>query len=227
MEIRLDGRRVLLAQLLVVKEFLAGDAGLHDVSVSYTLANSGTFKTANYELGSGVGTGTLPLPLLADPSRLQMEPSPPPYESPRPVAGHPRSREPTSLELGIDAAQDDEAYARARSENTVESYAEYLRRYPTGRHETEAWSGVFATAPMIGVNEERIGTLTDLLMFEDDPMDVWTLRGDAGTELHVEMVTDEFDAVLSVWVTRSTSWTMIPAVEPNARVELILPPNPG
>ena len=210
---------------LVVKEFLTADAGLHDVSVSYTLANSGTFKAGNYELGGGVGTGTLPLPLLADPSPLQMEPPPQPHEARRPVARHSPSREPTSLELRIDATQDDEAYGRARAENTVESYAEYLRRYPNGRHETEAWGGVFAAAPTIGVNEERIGTLTDILMFEDDPMDVWTLRGDAGTELHVDMVTDEFDAVLSALGDEIDLMDDDSGGGTNARVELTLPPS--
>ena len=178
---------------LVATGFLTADAGAHHVSMSYTLANSGTFKAGNYELGSGVGTGTLPLP----PSPLQMEPPPQPDETRRPVARHSPSREPTSLELRVDATQDDEAYERARAENTVESYAEYLRKFPNGRHETEAWGGVFAAAPTIGVNEERIGTLTDLLMFEGGPMDVWNLRGEPGTELHLDMVTDEFDAVLS------------------------------
>jgi len=211
---------------LVVKGFLTTDAGQHHVSVSYTLANSGTFKAGNYELGGTVGTGTLLLPLLADPSPLQVEPPRQPYEADRPVARHSPSREPTSPELlGIGAAQDDEAYARARAENTVESYAEYLRRYPSGRHESEAWAGVFAAAPTIGVNDERIGTLTSLLMFEDDPMDVWTLRGDAGTELHVDMMTDEFDAVLSALGDEINLVDDDSGGGTNARVELTLPPS--
>ena len=284
---------------LVVKEFLTADAGLHDVSVSYTLANSGTFKAGNYELGGGVGTGTLPLPPSPpQPSPLQMEIgvneerigalTDPLTSDDDPMDLWTLRGEP-GTELHVDmvtdgfdavlyavgdeielwdddsgggtnarleltlppsgeviiiasafdsssrgqyvlrtrtaAAADDEAYERARAENTMESYAAYLRDFPNGRYATEALAVVTAMAPTIGVNEERIGALTDPLTSDDDPMDVWTLRGEPGTELHVDMVTDEFDAVLYAMGVDIELVDDDSGGGSNARLELTLPPS--
>ena len=123
------------------------------------------------------------------------------------------------------AAADDEAYERARAEHTVESYWAYLRDFPNGQYATEAWDGVTATAPTIGVNEERIGALTDPLTSDDDPKDVWTLRGEPGTELNVDMVTDEFDALLFAKVYDIELMDDDSGGGTNARIELTLPPS--
>ena len=105
---------------------------------------------------------------------------------------------PPELVIATDAARDDEAFARASAEHTAESYGAYLRSFPNGRHATEAWAGVSAVAPTIGVNEERQGSLTaDILHPETrTPIEVWTLRGEAWTAISVELVSDGFEASL-------------------------------
>jgi len=124
------------------------------------------------------------------------------------------------------AARDDDAYERARAEHTVESYSAYLMSYPDGRHQTEARGGLSAAAPKIGVNEERTGALTDALTSVDgNPMDVWTLRGEPGTELHVDMMTEEFDAYLYAWANEIELWDDDSGGGTNARLELTLPPS--
>ena len=212
--------------LVVKEERLSAEAGTDVVSVRYMLANSGRFKAANYDLGSGVETATLQLPVPAQPSPLQMELPPQPRELRPPIVALPEPIPmPPELLIATDAARDDEAFARARAEHTVESYGAYLRSFPSGRHATEAWAGVSAVAPTIGVNEERIGTLTDLLTFDDDPMDVWNLRGAPGTELHVDMATDEFDAVLYAMGDEIELVDDDSGGGTNARIELTLPPS--
>ena len=75
------------------------------------------------------------------------------------------------------------------------------------------------------MNEERIGALTDPLTSDDDPMDVWTLRGEPGTELHVDMVTEEFDAVLYAMDVDIELVDDDSGGGTNARLELTLPPS--
>ena len=57
-----------------------------------------------------------------------------------------------------------------------------------------------ADAPSIGVDEERSGSLTGEVIHPDfdRPIEAWTLRGEAGTVVYVDLVTSEFDAYLYV-----------------------------
>lgn len=58
-----------------------------------------------------------------------------------------------------------------------------------------------AGAPEIGVNEERAGTLTGAFFHPESerPLDPWVLRGEPGTFLYVDVVSDVFDAYLYAW----------------------------
>jgi len=210
---------------LVVNEASStADAGTHGVSVRYALANSGTFKAGNYELGNEVETAILQPALPAQPSSLQMKPPPQPREIRRPVRGGDLGPSPDSWAY---KAIDDAAFERARAENTMESYAAYLRSFPNGGHVTEAYDGVYAVAPTIGVNEEQTGTLTDVLTTEPGgrPVDVWILRGDEGAELRVDMVTDEFDAFLYAAGDEIQLEDDDSGGGTNARILLALPPS--
>ena len=188
--------------LVVTEARPSAEAGTHGVNVRYMLANSGRFKAANYELGSGVGTATLQPPAPTQPSPPQMELPLQPRELRPPIVALPEPiPTPPELLIATDAARDDEAFARASAEHTAESYGAYLRSFPNGRHSTEAWGGVSAVAPTIGVDDERHGSLTGDLLHPETwtPVEVWTLRGDAWTVLSVELVSEGFDASLGAW----------------------------
>ncbi|MDD9987103.1 MAG: MBG domain-containing protein [Spirochaetaceae bacterium] len=112
--------------LLVREAPPSTEATTSSVTVTYTLANSGRFKAANYELRSGVETATLQPPPPAHPFTRQLEPPSQPHELLPPIATLPEPIPTPPERLAVHAARDDEAFARANSAGTAAAYEDYL-----------------------------------------------------------------------------------------------------
>ena len=78
----------------------------------------------------------------------------------------------------------------------------------------------------IGVGEERHGSLSNRVLHPQSrlPVDLWILRGDAETQVYVDVVTDEFDADLSAFAVDPEVLTVDDyGQNNNARMEVTIP----
>lgn len=91
----------------------------------------------------------------------------------------------------------------------------------------QSLTAVTKGAPIIGANEERHGLLTGNLVHPESgrPIDPWHLRATPGTVLHVDVLTDDFDAYLYVLSTEDRIFTADDLGDnTNARIEFTIPP---